>query len=98
MASPAHHVTSMPVASSHCVVLVLIKTSARYITHLALHMQWETEKQEKANSQREKTEKEAQKATEDAAHKAQICSVFWALSTGPTAAGGTYLLNRIACT
>ena len=98
MASRAHHVTSMAATSSCCVVPVLVKTSAHYITHPALRMQSETEKQEKAHSQREKTEKEAQKASEDAARKAQICSVFWVLSTGPTAAGGTYLLNRIACT
>ena len=42
----------MLAASSHCVVLVLIKTSARYITHLALCMQLETKKQEKAHSQK----------------------------------------------
>jgi len=47
-----------------------VKTSTCYITHPALCTQWETKKQEKAHSQREKTEKEAQKATEDAAHKA----------------------------
>src|SRR5712675_1883247 len=74
MASRAHHVTSMAATSSCCVVPVLVKTSAHYITHPALRTQWETEKQEKAHSQREKTEKEAQKATEDAAREARIRS------------------------
>ncbi|KAH9955506.1 hypothetical protein BC827DRAFT_1271720 [Russula dissimulans] len=34
---------------------------------------WEAEKQEKTEVQREKAEKEAQKATEDTAHEVRIC-------------------------
>jgi len=51
-----------------------VKTSARYITHPALRTQWEVEKQENAHAQRERTEKEAQMATEDAARRARIHS------------------------
>jgi hypothetical protein len=44
-----------------------------YVTYPSLHIQWEAEKQEKTEVQREKAEKEAQKATEDTAHEVQIC-------------------------
>jgi hypothetical protein len=50
-----------------------VKTSACYVTHPSLHTQWEAEKQEKTIAQREKAEKEAQKATEDTAREVRIC-------------------------
>src|SRR5712675_3509517 len=57
-----------------CKTCQSVKTKACYITHLALHEQWEVEKREKAHVQKEKTEKEVQKATEDAVCEAQIHS------------------------
>ena len=49
-----------------------IKTSTCFITHPALRTQWEADKQEKTCVEREKAEKEAQKATEDAKCEARI--------------------------
>jgi hypothetical protein len=50
----------------------VVKTSTHYVAHPAIEAEWNTSQQEKVQCAKEATEMEAQKATDEALHKAHI--------------------------